>query len=221
MKLKFYAITFAIFSTISCSKSDDTSGELLEKCATISNFSISQNIEKLNYKIQATGNPVAYQISFQNDLSETTKPEDGVIIDLEKNSGAIDLENSIVDLGYTYKIHVRAICSDGKMSDWFTPKTLYLKTYCHRPQDINLEAYSMSWTDWNENQTSHYQVQYGIKGFSLGSGTIIDTSDSVLSFSDIAMQNQKAYDFYIRTYCSEGKGWSSWTGPYSHYNTVN
>lgn len=222
MKLKLYSVPLAlalILATGSCSKSDDNAN-LVEKCATVSSLSISQNIDKLTYKIQATGNIQGYQISFQL-LSQTSSPEyNSVLIDVDQNTGTIDLQENFVEFDKTYKVHVRAICNNGNLSDWFSPQTILIKSFCARPDQVHLGVDLIYWSDPNGDTSSQYQVQYSLKGFNLGNGTIVNipSGDMSLNFANLNLQSSRTYDFYVRSYCTEGRGWSSWSGPYSFYN---
>ncbi len=51
---------------------------------------------------------------------------------------------------------------------------------------------------WTENGTAtQWQVQYGVKGFELGSGTLYNTTSNTVTFEDL--QKFTEYDFYIRS----------------------
>lgn len=70
-----------------------------------------------------------------------------------------------------------------------------------------------------------YNVEYGLSGFALGSGTIVelpeqvfDTTQSILTLSSL-MANT-AYDCYVRRNCG-GTSFSSWVGPVSFTTPVD
>jgi len=62
----------------------------------------------------------------------------------------------------------------------------------------------LSWTE-NGNATQ-WNVEYGLEGFALGSGTLVITQDTVAEINDLA--EFVTYDFYIRPVCG-----GSWFGP--------
>ena len=57
---------------------------------------------------------------------------------------------------------------------------------------------TISWT--YEGTPDHFEVEYGIQGFSQGSGTTANTSNSSLSIS--GLQPGTHYDVYVRSICS-------------------
>lgn len=65
--------------------------------------------------------------------------------------------------------------------------------------------------------TSAWQVQYGIEGFAVGSGTQITATDDQLSISGLTASNE--YEFYIRTICG-AESYSSWVGPINVGETI-
>lgn len=66
--------------------------------------------------------------------------------------------------------------------------------------------------DWDKASGTAWEIQYGIDGFTLGSGTTIDFSVSSSLISGLS--EGIVYDFYIRTKCTDGD-YSSWVGPVS------
>ncbi len=69
---------------------------------------------------------------------------------------------------------------------------------------------------WNErNLASNWQVEYGKKGFAIGTGNRINTTtqDTVLT----GLESERTYEFYVRSICAVGDT-SLWAGPLS-FNT--
>ncbi|WP_298221676.1 hypothetical protein [Flavobacterium sp.] len=67
--------------------------------------------------------------------------------------------------------------------------------------------------DWDKSSgTGAWEIQYGIDGFAIGTGTTVNFSNtSSLIGGLVATIN---YDFYIRTRCNDGY-YSNWVGPIS------
>ena len=65
--------------------------------------------------------------------------------------------------------------------------------------------------NWDANGDT-FQIQYGPKGFALGSGTALTSADNHLTVS--GLDNTKEYDFYIRNVCG-ATSFSEWVGPVS------
>ena len=63
--------------------------------------------------------------------------------------------------------------------------------------------------NWDANGNT-FQIQYGPKGFALGSGTALTSADNHLTVT--GLDNTKEYDFYIRNVCS-ATSFSEWVGP--------
>ncbi len=57
-----------------------------------------------------------------------------------------------------------------------------------------------------------YQVEYGLGGFTQGTGTILDVTIPEVDL--VGLSSSTVYDFYVRTSCG-GSDYSIWTGPLS------
>lgn len=60
--------------------------------------------------------------------------------------------------------------------------------------------------------TATWQIQYGIEGFAVGSGTQITATDDEVTVTGLTATNE--YEFYIRTVCGP-TSFSGWVGPIS------
>ncbi len=212
---KTYFVLTLLTLLISCSKDDNSSDQQQTKCSQITSFNASQQVDVLNYSITASGSPAAYEFVFL-DSQYNTDPNYGNIISVQNPSGKISLDGNVIQ-NKTYHVYARVICSNGEKSDWSTPKIIYINNYCGKPYNLTYSG-ELTWDDSNfgSSTVSYYQVQYGVQGFSLGSGTTLNSNYEYLS--NIPMAGQTTYDFYVRSYCNDGKGWSSWTGPYTYFS---
>jgi hypothetical protein len=76
--------------------------------------------------------------------------------------------------------------------------------------NITTDAADLSWTDIAASGISN--VEYGVSGFTLGSGTqVLGSANTTESISGLA--SGTSYDFYVQSDC--GTGQSLWAGPYS------
>jgi hypothetical protein len=64
--------------------------------------------------------------------------------------------------------------------------------------------------DWDKASGDAWEIQYGIAGFELGTGTTVNFSISSNTISGLV--EGTAYQFYIRTKCSDNT-YSGWVGP--------
>lgn len=107
----------------------------------------------------------------------------------------------------TYDVYVTSICSAEDRSQPY--KMLSITT---NPSECTGAA-SLSFFQYNPNSIDltcsysmgspeKYDIEYGIHGFALGSGTKISTTSSQNTLSINNIQGSTHYDFYIRAACS-------------------
>jgi hypothetical protein len=87
---------------------------------------------------------------------------------------------------------------------------------CPTPGGLNV--YNLTNTtaslSWNSNvNSSLYQVEYGVLGFSIGNGTTLTVPETYADVTNLQAQTQ--YAFYARVFCNETNGYSNWAGPFS------
>jgi hypothetical protein len=79
------------------------------------------------------------------------------------------------------------------------------------PVSINTTSASF---DWVVNGTeTFWEVEFGLQGFTLGTGTLQQTSSHPIGIAGLSPNT--AYDIYVRADCSDGDGviFSNWVGP--------
>jgi hypothetical protein len=87
-----------------------------------------------------------------------------------------------------------------------------LNQTCEKPQNINYQITNddvvFTWT----SGSSDWDVEYGITGFDIGSGTRQSLSQNQIQ---ITPEINELYDFYVRSMCENDS--SIWAGPYVFY----
>lgn len=91
---------------------------------------------------------------------------------------------------------------------------------CLKPNESNINAetnitgdsVSLNWTSAIGNPSS-YDIQYGVSGFAIGSGTTVNSTNLTTNLT--GLNSGANYDYYIRSNC--GATQSSWTGPFAFY----
>lgn len=73
---------------------------------------------------------------------------------------------------------------------------------------INGTNVNLSWVAGGEEES--WEIQYGISGFALGSGTSVFSENTNITIANLVSTNN--YQFYVRSNCAENEV-SSWTGP--------
>ena len=89
---------------------------------------------------------------------------------------------------------------------------------CPEPSDLTATNLSLTSTEvgWTEAGTaSSWNIEYGIAGFDLGTGTVeagVTTNPFVLD----GLTSDTSYEFYVQAICGPGDD-SSWTGPFAFF----
>ncbi len=102
-------------------------------------------------------------------------------------------------------------------SNWRPETYLGKNVTCASPSGISISSITensaiVSWTESGSN----FSIEYGLDGFTLGSGTIVNSVSSPYNFS--SLNSGTDYSFYIKKYCTTPNE-SVWAGPYS-FTTV-
>jgi hypothetical protein len=121
-----------------------------------------------------------------------------------------------VEAGITYYIVWDDRWSDVSFSFDFT----FNAVSCLKPNESNINAetnitgnsVSLNWTSAIGNPSS-YDIQYGVSGFTIGSGTNVNSTNLTTNLTSLT--SGANYDYYIRSNC--GATQSSWTGPFAFY----
>ena len=112
-------------------------------------------------------------------------------------------------------IQVRFYANSGYGPDLFVDNLVVEALQsCSMPSNLTLLAYVQpngALIGWTENGTAtEWQVQWGVTGFALGTGTIDTTTSNPYTVQPL--MSQTAYDFYVRSTCGVGDT-SAWVGP--------
>lgn len=143
----------------------------------------------------------------------------GTILTLPESN--VHVEDLLPQTQYTF--YTRVFCNETEAySNWSTPfnfVTLNYNPYCEDPGNLNVQLYNDSVSfnhidlSWSGGDFDGSQIQYGLEGFALGSGTINSYNTTYPSNARISGLNaDTSYDFYVRNKCGDS-GYSSWIGP--------
>jgi hypothetical protein len=123
---------------------------------------------------------------------------------------------SSLDSATAYDFYVRASCSSTDSSLWVGPFTAMTDTpLCVVPLVGNVGniTQTSASVNWVQNGFSvDWEIEYGLQGFSIGSGTLISGAQSnpwVIN----GLSSATDYDVYVRNNC--GLSYSDWHGPIS------
>ncbi len=117
--------------------------------------------------------------------------------------------------GQSYQFYVRDSCGAAHVSSWAGPHTFTtLSAILPCPSPLSLLATQVTQTgaklSWITSGASNWDLEYGLSGFTLGSGTRISTTTP--SYTVSGLTPGQSYQFYVRNSCGVGHV-SSWAGP--------
>tara|TARA_R100000935_G_scaffold27288_1_gene47358 strand:+ start:33229 stop:34128 length:900 start_codon:yes stop_codon:yes gene_type:complete len=105
-------------------------------------------------------------------------------------------------LDTTYDYYIRAVCSSDNVSEFIGPEN-FTTLACEKVTNVEVfnitESSAFITFDLNLS-TVEYEIEYGLSGFTVGSGTKI-VSDGGVEVDDLSPDT--AYDVYVRSICGE------------------
>src|SRR5690606_38568956 len=157
------------------------------------------------------------------DLSWTS---DGTLFDIEwgvsgftQGSGTVvaDLETTTHNLSglsanTEYQFYVRQNCTVNQ-SIWVGPITFTTLAICPEPTDLTASniTENSAYLSWTSNG-SLFDVEWGVSGFTQGSGTVV--SNLITTTHNLSgLSANTEYEFYVRQNCTVNQ--SDWTGPFT------
>ena len=112
--------------------------------------------------------------------------------------------------GEQYNIKVRALCGEEETSDW-SVINFTMPTICAAPTGLALVESSQNTATitWNEGEASSWTVEYGYRGFTLGTGTQMNVNENTVTLTGLNAGSN--YDVYVMADCGLGytSAWSA------------
>jgi hypothetical protein len=112
----------------------------------------------------------------------------------------------------TYDAYVRSNCGSDGFSNYISLSftTLAPVVLCNTPTDLTLIDVSSDTATigWSENNETAWEIEYGPVGFTIGTGTVIQTSQS--NYQITGLQSATTYEIYVRANCGVD-GYSEYT----------
>ncbi|ESU28182.1 hypothetical protein FLJC2902T_15270 [Flavobacterium limnosediminis JC2902] len=100
----------------------------------------------------------------------------------------------------------------------FTAQTCFVPTNFTYTAAPTTTTAGIGWTAPTAGTPTGYQFEYGVRGFTQGTGTTVNTNAATTSVSLTSLTPGTVYSFYVRTNCGSGN-YSVWAGPVN-FNTV-
>ena len=116
----------------------------------------------------------------------------------------------------SYDVYIKTVCEVGGFSDNLGPYTFSTLELCSQPFNLNMVSVTndtaiINWENLNTD-ISKWEVEYGVNGFSQGSGTIAEVAEKTISIENLTSNSE--YQFYVRSNC-DADGYSNWVGPFN------
>lgn len=224
--MKKITLLLASIFILGCSSDSDSNGDNPDgPCGTVTITNVTQDIETFTISWQSqgsfnyfeigydvTGNvggPIDNNTSFSYSFTSTNTSSDTDVLDAETI-------NFFVQDNETISFYIRAQCANGELTNWQGPFVLDVDSVCIKPENLNVFGDELTW-DFSSFTVSpsYFQVEYGLQGFTIGTGTQITTNDEYVE--GLVMEQGNVYDFYVRTFCTNNLGFSEWAGPVSYF----
>jgi len=111
-----------------------------------------------------------------------------------------------------YEIHLRSNCGSDGFSDYIVLDfiTLSGNLNCNTPSNLSLIGVTSNFINiaWSENGETAWQIEFGLSGFELGTGTVLSTSQNFFDITGLTPST--TYEIYVRANCGSD-GFSGYT----------
>ncbi|WP_353779270.1 fibronectin type III domain-containing protein [Winogradskyella sp. 3972H.M.0a.05] len=199
----------------SCSNSDSNADNGNMNCNTPSSISIcSTTTSSTNISWISNSENTSYEIEL--GVAGFNQGNGTIIITVSNNTVLMNLAANT-----SYDFYIRTDCGVNSFSNWVGPYNFTTQEEIVEdcPFPIDLNAYNiddnsavLGWyinDSTNENAIVSFDIEYGVTGFTLGTGNTITTSEFNYHLNNLSPSTQ--YDFYIKSNCTVNS--SDFIGP--------
>ncbi|MCB9043346.1 MAG: fibronectin type III domain-containing protein [Chitinophagales bacterium] len=178
---------------------------------TLSSSGLTAASATLNWVAPALCTPTDYEVEYgPTGFTQGT----GTVVAV---SGATTTTISGLTPSTTYQFYVRSDCGGGLFSSWVGPTSFTTQATCAAQSALSVSSVTnatatITWTDNNSPTIGAYQVEYGLTGFTQGTGTLVSTGS--IPYTITSLTAQTTYQVYVRANCGGGD-YSAWLGPVS------
>ncbi len=199
MKNLFLILTLIALTFQSCSSDDESINDpMVEACETPTNLSITEiTADSATLNWESPNDNTAVEVEY--GLTGFS-PGTGNVVSTSQNSTSI----SNLSSGKTYDFYVQAVCTLDNMSaqssvaSFTTEVVLCLTPINLSVSEITADSAILNWESPNDNTA--VEVEYGLTGFSPGTGTVVSTSQNTISIEGLIPSS--SYDFYVQAVCA-------------------
>ena len=186
-----------------------------DTCASITGLTATPDIHEAVIEWSTTGTVSGYELEY--GLAGFSQGS-GTSVFLSANT--VTLIGLIANT--SYDLYLRTRCSDSIYGNWVPLQFRTLPDTCATVLDLVIVAtpdiptyYSLQWSSSSEPQS--WEVEYGLHGFALGTGTVLQVNNHnhYLFISALDLDNNTDYDFYLRSVC-DGSIYGEWDSVLFH-----
>lgn len=189
---KLLLIAMTIVLVLSCKNDDDNDNNCNEPLS-VGAGQVQSTSARISWD---PGSETAFEVEYGLSGFATGT---GTVMQTSQTSLFIDGLTPSTD----YDAYVRSNCGSEGFSNYVQTSftTLQPADPCNKPTNLFLITVSSTTIEfgWDENDETEWQIEYGLVGFPLGSGTIIDTSES--NYEITGLQPGTTYEIYVRAFC--------------------
>jgi hypothetical protein len=189
---KILLLAVVLLAVFSCKKDDDTNNNCVEPLS----ISVDQINSESALILWDPGNETAFEIEYGLTGFSTGT---GTVAQTSQTNFFIDGLNPMT----TYDAYVRSNCGSDGFSNYLSVSftTLAPVNPCNTPTDLFLITVTSSTVTfgWSENNETAWEIEYGTVGFTIGTGTVIQTSQS--NYEITGLQPSTTYEIYVRANC--------------------
>lgn len=186
------------------------------QCSFPSNVSatnITYNSITLNWT-KSTTNRTFIEYGLKNFIIGT-----GIKVDTYSNTETISALSELTE----YDFYLTEECDDSSLSDTKKITSISTNSFCEstisfsRLDPYKLNQIELTGVNIDLNLNEEWQLEYGLKGFTLGEGTTKNYASEDIILGNL--QNDTEYEFYLRNKC--GERFSTPIGPFSEKTNVD
>ncbi|UQB67547.1 hypothetical protein [Epilithonimonas zeae] len=201
MKITNFFYLLLIVCLLGCSREEHTD-EQGSSCGKVSNVSFSASSSTITINYSSGNGTNSYKIEYG-------------LTGFSQGSGtSFTTSNTYAEIGdlassTTYDFYITGICSSTESSAPYKLSSVTTKpSQCKGNTSVQFYQYNLNELilqfSYSSGSVYQYEVEYGPAGFQLGTGIRQKTEGWNTSISIKNLPYETAYDFYVRTFCSDG-----------------